>query len=326
MDASIVIPVKNGGKRFEDVLKMIFAQTTNYTYEVICVDSGSSDDSVAVAKKYGADVYEIPPEEFGHGKTRNYGASLGTGEFIIFLTQDATPASVHWLDAMIDAMKLDEQIAGGFGKHLPYGDCNPPDRQMLENHFGRYGNENFIHELTEDKKQQYFEDEGYRQYLSFFSDNCSCLRRSVWEKIPYDDTDFSEDQIWARKILEAGYKKVYVPEGAVYHSHNYPISTYGQRYYDEFKALYRVQQASFCPDLKTYIRRVLGDTRYQCSYIKHCGDYKAMEKIKWYFYCLRRNMIRYEAAHRAVQYFSLSEEKQKKMDEKYSQQLKQIKG
>ena len=326
MDASIVIPVKNGGEKLEDVLRMVKDQKTSYEYEVICIDSGSSDDIVNVAKKYGAKVFEILPEEFGHGKTRNYGASLGTGEFIVFLTQDAMPATEYWLQSFIDAMKEDDQIAGGFGKHLPYPGCNPPDRQMLQNHFGRYGEENFVHQLTEDKKEAYFNDGDYRQYISFFSDNCSCLRRSVWEKLPYDDTDFSEDQMWARKILEAGYKKVYVPNAAVYHSHNYPLFTYGKRYFDEFKAVYRVQQVEFCPNLRTYIRRVLGDTRYQCSFIRHCGDYRGMTKIKWYFYSLFRNMIRYKAANQAVKYFSLSEEGKKKMDEKYSQQLQQIRG
>ena len=38
MDVSIVIPVKNGGKRFAEVLGMVFRQETKYEYEVICVD------------------------------------------------------------------------------------------------------------------------------------------------------------------------------------------------------------------------------------------------------------------------------------------------
>ena len=324
MDVTIVIPVKNGGVLFSQVLDAINKQKTTYTYEIIIIDSGSKDDSVNVARKHNARVYEISPEEFGHGKTRNLGASYGTGKYIVFLAQDALPASNDWLQNLVEAMERDDNIAGGFGKHLPYPDCNIPDQQMLENHFARYGNDVFVHELTEERRKEYFDDEGYRQYLSFFSDNCSILRRDVWEKIPYQDVDFSEDQIWAREILEKGYKKVYVPNAAVYHSHSYPLKSYGKRYYDEFKALYKVQQANYCPDLLTYIKKVIGDTKYQWGYIRHRKDLHLKEKIYWYRYAFIRNTIRYKAAIHAVNYFKLSEKKQRKMDQKYSQQYKMI--
>ena len=75
-DASIVIPVKNGGERLNQVLDMINRQETEFSYEVICVDSGSGDDSVETIKRHGCILKQIPPEEFGHGKTRNLGASL----------------------------------------------------------------------------------------------------------------------------------------------------------------------------------------------------------------------------------------------------------
>ena len=93
MDVSIVIPTKNAGALFDKVLERVFQQETNYTYEVICVDSGSSDGTLDIIKKYPCLLYQIPASEFGHGKTRVYGASKGTGEYIIFITQDAMPAS-----------------------------------------------------------------------------------------------------------------------------------------------------------------------------------------------------------------------------------------
>lgn len=46
MDVSIVIPTKNAGPLFEKVLDMIFSQKTIYEYEVICVDSGSKDQTL----------------------------------------------------------------------------------------------------------------------------------------------------------------------------------------------------------------------------------------------------------------------------------------
>lgn len=318
MDVTIVIPVKNGGPLFAEVLRMVFRQKTEYTYEVICVDSGSVDDSVRIAREAGCRVYEIPSEEFGHGRTRNYGASLGTGEFICFLTQDATPASEDWLQQIIDAMRSDPEIAGGFGIHYPYPDCNLPDQLMLRDHFARFGTKNRIFQLTEENHLQYEQDQGYREYLTFFSDNNACLRRSVWEKIPYDDVDYAEDQFWARKILESGYKKVYCPGAGVYHSHNYPLRSYGKRYYDDFKALYRVFHMVLCPDPITYLRGILGDTKRECIYILGRKDQTFGKKCYWCYYSFRRNISRRTASVRAVKYYSMTEEKQKQMDAKYS--------
>lgn len=320
MDATIVIPVKNGGERLKQVLDMVGRQETDASYEVICVDSGSSDDSINTIKKHGCILKQIPPEEFGHGKTRNLGASLGTGEFILFLTQDALPVDTHWLDEMIRAMRSDEEIAGGFGIHLPYPDCNLPDRLMLQEHFARFGDKNTVFELTDENRKLYEEDEGYRQYLAFFSDNNSCLRRSVWERIPYDDVDYAEDQFWARKILEQGYKKVYCPSAGVYHSHNYPLKSYGKRYYDDFKAVYRVYGTVLCPDMKAYVRGILGDTKRECAYILRQKQLGMKKKIYWCYYSLYRNIVRRTASVRAVKYFSVDDEMKKKMDVRYSRE------
>lgn len=68
MDVSIVIPTKNGGDRLKEVLEAVFSQKTEYKYEVICVDSGSTDNTLNIIKNFPCILYEIKPDEFGHGK------------------------------------------------------------------------------------------------------------------------------------------------------------------------------------------------------------------------------------------------------------------
>lgn len=323
MDVSIVIPTKNGGSLLEKVLKSIFSQKTEYTYEVICVDSGSTDDTIEIIRKYDVALYEIKPSEFGHGKTRNYGASKGTGEFIVFLTQDALPASDTWLENFVNAMKMDNQIAGGFGIHYPYPDCNIFDKRDLEGHFLGFGTDNTIYYM--DDKERYKNDEGYRHMLAFFSDNNSCLRRSVWEQHPYKDVNFAEDQIWAREMIELGYKKVYCPFAPVYHSHNFPLGTYFKRYYDEYKGLYSLHQYLIVPRWFFVFPAAMKHFLSDVAYVKGLTMEKT-EKIKWLWYSFWRNNFRYIGGYIGGKYASMSPKMQQFFDRKISQQYDQING
>ena len=68
---SVVIPVKDAGPLFERVLEAVRAQGD---VELLVIDSGSRDRSRELARAAGAELIEIAPEEFGHGRTRNLGA------------------------------------------------------------------------------------------------------------------------------------------------------------------------------------------------------------------------------------------------------------
>ncbi len=321
MDVSIVIPTKNGGEVFKKVLEAVYAQKTNYRYEVICVDSGSSDDTLETIRHFGATLYEIPPSEFGHGKTRNYGASKGTGEFIVFITQDAQPASESWLQNFIDAMKADDEIVGGFGIHYAYPDCNIFDKRDLVIHFQGFGTDNTVYSLED--PERYEREEGYRHMLAFFSDNNSCLRRSVWERYPYEDVNFAEDQKWARQMIELGFKKLYCPHAPVYHSHDYPLHTYFKRYYDEFKSLYTLHGFLIVPawyyTIPAAIKHLISDVKYLRT-----QPIGRKAKIKWAWYSLWRNTFKYVGGFIGGKYHTYSPKLQRFLDRHISQQYDQI--
>lgn len=321
MDASIVIPVKNGGELLDQVLGKVFAQKTQFQYEVICVDSGSTDNSLDILKKYPCRLYEIPPQDFGHGKTRNFGAGKGTGEFIVFLTQDALPADEFWLENLIRGMLLDEDIAGGFGRHIPYPGCNVLDNRDINLHFKGFGETNTVHWMED--RERYQKDEGYTHFLAFFSDNNSCVRRSVWEKYPYPDVNFSEDQIWMKRMIELGYKRVYCPDAAVYHSHNYPLNTYFKRYYDEYKGVYRIHKYRMFQNVFQMIHGSLRLTKSDIHYIWSRKNY-IPQKLYWTYYAAVRNSYRCIAGYIAGGYEGYSEKKKRFLDRHISQQYDQI--
>lgn len=246
MKASIIIPTKNGGALFGEVLAAIFAQQTPWPFEVLVVDSGSTDETLAICARFPAvRVHCIPAREFGHGRTRNLAISLTSGEFIAVITQDAKPAGPQWLATLVAAVEQAPDIAGAFGRHLPYPGRDPFLARDLALHFDNFAKGPAVVRL--DDPARYAADQGYRQWLHYFSDNNACLRRAVWERIPYPEVDFAEDQLWAKSVIEAGYAKAYADGAAVFHSHEYPVVACLKRSYDESRAFRRSFGYRLCP-------------------------------------------------------------------------------
>lgn len=262
--ASVLIPVKNGGPLLGQVLDTILAQETPWPFEVIVVDSGSRDGSVELVRQRGVRCEQIPASEFGHGRTRNYLASLSKGEFLVFVTQDARPASPHWLHDLVQACDSDESVAGAFGPHRAHPEARHVTHYELSQHFAGFGDKQSVVRLEDPAR--FASDPGYRQFLHFFSSNNACLRRSVWERIPLPEVAFAEDQTWALRIIEAGYGKAYAPGAMVYHSHDFGIWETLQRNFDESRSFnlyfgYRLQ-GSLVQALKSAVYLARRDWRW----------------------------------------------------------------
>lgn len=272
MKASVVIPTKNGGMLFARVLDALLRQKAPWDYEILVVDSGSTDDTVRYCEERNIKVESIPPFEFGHGKTRNFGISKTKGEFIALITQDALPASNEWLFNLVSAVEQAPDVAGAFGRHLPYPDADPCLVRDLKLHFDGFLGWPAVLRKS-DNEPRYAAEIGYRQVMHFFSDNNACLRRTVWEKHPYPDVNFAEDQIWAKTVIEAGYGKAYADNAVVYHSHHYSIVEAGRRAFDESVALNRLFGYQLCPTVGHMLAQAGGcgyrDVRYTYSLLKN---------------------------------------------------------
>ena len=69
---TVVIPTKNGGKLFAKVLDYVLDQNTPWKYDVIVIDQVLQIILLKYAENSRVRLFEIPPNEFGHGKTRNF--------------------------------------------------------------------------------------------------------------------------------------------------------------------------------------------------------------------------------------------------------------
>lgn len=237
MKASAVILTRNPGPRFASVLDRVLEQDCPWPFEVLVLDTGSTDGTVEyVQSRPGARLHTIVPDEFGHGRTRNLAVSLTSGEFVAFLTHDALPFDGSWLRRLVEAVEQAPNIAGAFGRHVAYQDASPFTSRDLDQQFARFLEQPLVVSRDLDPRH-YATDRRWQEMLRFYSDNNSCLRRSVWEQIPYPDVDFAEDQAWAERIIRAGFAKAYAPDAVVYHSHDYGVIEQFQRSFDEAAAL-----------------------------------------------------------------------------------------
>ena len=215
--ASVVVLTLNAGPGFAETLDGVFAQKTDGDFEVVVLDSGSTDGTREIARARGADVHAVPGSGFDHGATRDLGVSLAGGEYVALLVQDAVPLDDRWLAAMIEALEDDPLVAGVYGRQVPRPGSSPlarvlvtdaptasPERRVQHaGGPGRYG------ALPPHKRRE----------LALFDNVSSCLRRSVWEEIPFGRTGFGEDLRWGEKVVARGHKLVYEPRSAVVHSH-----------------------------------------------------------------------------------------------------------
>ncbi len=224
---SIIIPTKNAGDGFDDCLSSIYTQKTNYKYEVIVIDSGSTDSTLDIIAKYPIRLIIIKPEEFGHGKTRNLGARLAMGKYLVFLTQDALPTDENWLDFLLNDIGTDDEIAGAYSRTTPRSNCDPFEARYIAQ---AWGDKKEIKEILDYKK---YNNKAYNKKIVFFSNVSSCIQKDIWKRFPFSENIImAEDQDWSKRVLEAGYKIAYEPKSVVYHSHTYTLKELFKRYSD----------------------------------------------------------------------------------------------
>lgn len=236
-DVTVAVPTRDGGARLALVLDAVCEQDTARAVELLVCDSGSVDGSVQVARDHEARLLQIAPSEFSHGATRNLLAREARGAHVVFLTQDAVPATARWLDSLLDAFASGPDVGLAFGPYLPQPGASPMTARELEVFFGSFG------AGRSDRLGDGERALPARALLgprAFFTDANGALARAAWERVPFRDMPYAEDHQLAIDMLRAGYAKLFVAGAAVEHSHEYSAWRRVQRCFDEWRALREV--------------------------------------------------------------------------------------
>ncbi|HRZ43233.1 MAG TPA: glycosyltransferase [Bacteroidales bacterium] len=129
LDVSVIIPVYNGEKYLAEALHSVLSQEEGYR-EVIVVDDGSVDQSLAVAERFLPLVRILKQENRGAAAARNTGIEASGGSYIAFLDADDLWMPQH-TTLLMNALEEhpEYEIAAGSVEQFISPDC--PDTPRL---------------------------------------------------------------------------------------------------------------------------------------------------------------------------------------------------
>jgi glycosyltransferase involved in cell wall biosynthesis len=253
---TVAIPVRNGGALLRDVLAAVRAQRVDRPVELLVADSGSSDGSAELARSFGATVLSV--ETFSHGGTRNLLVERAAGAHVAFLTQDAVPAGDRWLAELLAGFALADDVALVYG---PYS-ARPGAPVAVERELDAW-----FRSIAPDGRPRLDRAPVTTGpgAATFFTSANGALARWAWERMPFRDVPYAEDQALALDMLRKGFAKVFAPAAVVVHSHDYTALAQFRRSFDEWRALRDVygwvQPLAPVRTLLTLQSQVRGDLR-----------------------------------------------------------------
>lgn len=218
----IVIPTLNADQRWNECLASISAQSL-HPGRCLVIDSASSNDTVAQARRAGFEIKEIAREEFNHGGTRQWAIEyLDNCDVVVFLTQDAILAAPDALAVLVRCFE-DPGVAVAYGRQLPHRWAKPIEAHARLFNYGT---------TTLRKDAAAAEKLGTKAF--FCSNSFAAYRRSILLQLGgfRGDLILEEDAEYAARAIRAGYTNLYCASSLVYHSHDYSVSEQFSRYFD----------------------------------------------------------------------------------------------
>ncbi|MBN2386531.1 MAG: glycosyltransferase family 2 protein [Anaerolineales bacterium] len=261
MRCSIVIRAYNEEAHIGRLMEGIRHQTVR-DVEVILVDSGSTDSTVAIATCYGARVVHIRPKEFTFGRSLNLGLAAATSELVVIASAHVYPVYPDWLECLLEPF-ADPQVALTYGRQRGPATARFSEQQV----FARW----------------YPDQSVGRQTHPFCNNANAAIRRSVWEEHPYDETLTGlEDLAWARAAQATGRAIAYVAEAEIMHVHHETPRGVRNRYRREAMAFKRIfSEAHF--NLYDFLRNVISSIGFDLLHaFRQRVLWRSLASIFWF--------------------------------------------
>ncbi|MHB8856597.1 MAG: glycosyltransferase family 2 protein [Bellilinea sp.] len=244
---SIVIRAYNEEKHIARLLTGILEQTVK-DVQIILVDSGSQDDTVAIASRFPVDIVHIQPQDFTFGRSLNLGIAAAKAEWVVMASAHVYPVYPDWLEKLLEPF-ADPQIGLSYGKQRGGKTSKYSEHQVF---------------------RSWFPDQSVPHQAHPFCNNANAaIRRSLWQQHPYDEQLTGlEDLAWARWLLTQGQFLAYTAEAEIIHVHNETWRGIYNRYRREsmaFKQIYPHETFHFSDFIRLWVSNVWNDWRVATS-------------------------------------------------------------
>jgi rhamnosyltransferase len=276
---TVFIPTWNAGAEFPEILGRIRSQQLDRAFEVLAIDSGSTDGTVEFLRTQPVRLIEIPNAEFNHGLTRNLGVREARGEIVALVTQDARPADDRWLQRLVDCY-ASPKVAGAYSRQLPRPDANPFIRDRL-GHWAAAATTPRVQSIRDAAELESFAPLERLARIAF--DNVSSsVRRAVALEIPFQRRQFGEDLDWGYRVLLAGYEIVFEPRSCVIHSHNHSIWYELKRVYLDHQNLHRLLGVHTIPRAGDVVRCTVAGTGHLVRVVARDRTLSTAARLAWW--------------------------------------------
>ena len=222
----LIIPVYHPNDKLNQLLLRMKDQTIKprNIFILQTVKDMRRKEEIKIPKEYGINtqVFYVKKEDFDHGGTRKYGASLSNADILMFMTQDAVPLDKFLIEELIEPYQ-DSMVSATYARQLPNSKADIIE--CYTRNFN-YPNESRIKSAKDINKL------GIKAY--FCSNVCATYRRNVYESLGgfVNKTIFNEDMIMAHAMIHAGFKIAYQASAKVIHSHIYSYLQQFSRNFD----------------------------------------------------------------------------------------------
>ena len=220
-ETSIVIRTFNEEKHVGDLLDALKKQDYG-DFEVILVDSGSSDRTLEIAKSHNVKIVQIESRDFTFGYSLNIGCKASKGKYLVFASAHVLPTDERWLSNLITPFRENEKIAMVYGRQVGFSGSKFSEKMDFRRLFSK-------------------RETNSRMPLYYANNANSAIRKDLWEKRKFDEDLFGlEDIEWARAMTEKGYLVHYEPKAVIHHIHEETWPQVYNRYRREAIAAVRI--------------------------------------------------------------------------------------